>query len=147
MSSGTEIIQKALKRIGAHSFAMPALPESIVEGRDTLNSLLQLWLSQGIDLKTVPLDAPGDELGEPLDTKEAIIDNLAIALAPNFDNGKLIVSESLKRNAIFGKSLIQGIYQNVVIPDKVVSGTLPLGQGSRRRFSNRIFAGKGATVS
>lgn len=146
MSSGTEIIQKALKRIGAHSLATPALPSSIVEGRDALNSLLQLWLSQGIDLRIVPLDEPGDELGEPLDAKEAIIDNLALALAPNFDNGKTVVSNSLKRNGLLGKSLVQSLYQIIRIPDKVVSSTLPRGQGNRRRFDNRVFAGRGATL-
>ena len=98
MSDGTVIIKAALKEIGAHSIAAPADPESVEVGMNTLNSMLQIWLSQGIDLGIVPLETPGDELSEPLETTQAIIDNLAIGLAPNFDNGDNVVAIVLKAN-------------------------------------------------
>lgn len=147
MSSGTFIIQSAYQRIGAHSLAAPATPEAIEAGQFILNSMMQLWLSENIDLGTVPLNAPGDELSEPGDSTNAIIDNLSLLLAPNFDNGRPIVSPQLKTNAKFGKALIRNLYQQITIPEKVVSSTLPVGQGGRRDFLWRTFKGKGGTVN
>ena len=50
MSDGTTLIQSALKLIGAHSIYAPADAESIEVSLGTLNSMLQLWLSQGIEI-------------------------------------------------------------------------------------------------
>lgn len=146
MTTGTKIIESALKKIGAHSIAAPADPESIELGMETLNSMLQLWLSQEIDLGIVPLKAPGDELGEPLDARQAIIDNLAVLSAPNYDNGTGIVSGTLQGAANRGYTSIENLYQNVSIPNKVVSSTLPRGAGNNRGSFNSPFAGSGATV-
>lgn len=146
MSAGTEIIEFALKEIGANSIAAPADAESIVIGRDTLNSMLQMWLSIGIDLGIVPLDAPGDELGEPLDATQAIIDNLAVELAPNFDNGKVVVSPTLRNNARRNYETIKSLYQTLSIPDKVLSSTLPRGAGNTRGVRRQVFEGSGGTV-
>ena len=62
MSTGTEIIERALQRIGAHSKVQPAAPETIIEGMNTLNSMIQLWISWGVDIQTVIIDDPGQEL-------------------------------------------------------------------------------------
>lgn len=148
MSSGTSIIKAALKRIGANSIVQPAAPETITEGRDILNSMLQLWLSENIDLGIVPLDAPGEELGEPLDARNAIIDNLALRLSPDFDNGGPIVSNQLLSNARREFALIKNLYQTIEIPVKIVSSTLPVGQGNRTGFGRqRVFKGVGGTVN
>ena len=146
MSIGTKIIEAALKEIGAHSIAAPADPESVEVGKETLNSMLQLWLSQCIDLGIVPLDDPGDELGEPDDTRQVIIDNLAIALAPNFDNGDNVVSAELRNAGRRGFNRVKGLYQKLTIPDKVVSSTLPRGAGNRRQQWSKAFSGPGATI-
>lgn len=147
MSSGTEIIESALKLIGAHSIAAPADPESIELGMKTLNSMLQLWLSQQIDLGISPLEAPGNEVGEPLDTTQAIIDNLAVSLSPNFSNGTAIVSSELRANAVNGYNQTKSLYQVFTIPNKVVSSTLPRGAGNKSASNTRTFAGKGATIA
>ena len=76
MSDGTTLIESSLKLIGAHSIYAPADAESIEVSLGTLNSMLQLWLSQGIELNISPLNAVGEEVGEPLDTRQAIINNL-----------------------------------------------------------------------
>lgn len=146
MSSGTSIIQDSLEEIGAHSILAPANPEAIEKGRVKLNSMLQLWLSRGIRLGHTPLDAAGDELSEPGDSRNAIVANLALELAPSFDNGRNVVSQALLNNARNTFDEIKKIYRVIEIPVKVISSTTPLGAGFRHTFNQRIFKGKGGTV-
>ena len=147
MSTGTDLIQRALQTIGAHSIVSPADPDSIIVGMERLNSMLEMWLSFGIDIGFTPLEVPGDELNEPPDTRNGIIANLALQLAPTFDNGKVIVSPVLQRDAKLGYHNIKNIYQRLTIPKKVVSSTLPVGAGNSRRVHARTFFRKGATLN
>lgn len=147
MSSGTFIIRSALKRIGAASIVQPAAPETITEGRAILKSMLQLWLSWGIQIKFAPLDEPGDELGEPLDTRNAIIDNLALMLAPDFDNGRGNVSEQLKNNARAGLSQVKQIYRPLTAPNKGATSTTPRGIGNINGVNSRVFFDEGEEFS
>lgn len=146
MSSGTAIIQDSLEEIGAHSILAPANPEAIEKGRVKLNSMLQLWLSRGVRLGFTPLDAAGDELSEPGDARNAIVANLALELAPSFDNGKNVVSQILLGNAKRTFNLVRDIYRVVEIPTKIISSTTPIGSGNRVTFNQRIFKGRGGTV-
>ena len=148
MSSGTELITESLEEIGASSSVAPANPEAIESGRRKLRSLIQYWTTQGIDLGLTPIDAAGDEVSEPLDARQAIIDNLALVLAPSFDNGKNVVSQTLKDNARDGYERIKGIYQTVTISPKIISSTTPLGIGnsSRNGFFQRRCKGVDGTV-
>lgn len=139
MSSGTEIIQAALQRLGAHSVLSPAGPEAIATGRDYLNGMLQSWESIYIDMGCAPLNAPGDELSEPMDARNAIIDNLALQLAPEFDNGKQVVSGDLRARAKAGLLNIKKLYQKLEVPKKRVSSTMPVGAGSSRGDHTSIF--------
>mgnify|MGYP003690272985 CR=1 FL=1 len=131
MTTGADIVKKALRKIGAHSIAAPANPEAINEGVDALNSMIQLWLSRSIDIGAVPLKVPGDNLGEPADTTNGVISNLALYMAPDFDNGVAIVSPDLRRNAYTDLQMITALYQTSCIPKKVISSTTPRGQGNR----------------
>lgn len=140
MSTGTEIIERALQRIGAHSKVQPAAPETIIEGMNTLNSMIQLWISWGVDIQTVIIDDPGQELSEPIDAKNAIIDNLAIQSAPNFDNGQVIVSATLAANARRGITQIRTLYRKYKVPKRRPSSTLPKGAGnSKGSFQRSVF--------
>lgn len=139
MSSGTEIIHSALRKIGAHSVISPASPESVDAARDTLNSMIQSWLSKGIDMGCLPLKAPGDELNEPLDAKHDIISNLAVMLAPEFDNGKVVVSATLQRQAVAGLRSIRKLYQTITVPAKKVSSNMTMGAGSTRGYFTDPF--------
>ena len=141
MSTGTEIIQEALERIGAHSIVMSAEADSIVKGKNALNSMLQLWISWGIDIQTVPLNAPGDELSEPIDAREAIIDNLAIKIAPMFDNGETIVSPDLRANARLGFKMVKTLYQRITISKTKPSSLLPRGAGNSKGNESPVFIG------
>lgn len=147
MTTGTDLVKSALRKIGAHSIAAPAAPETITEGRDTLNAMLQSWLSRNINLGIVPLDAVGEEVGEPADATNAIVFNLAMLLAPDFDNGKEVVSNSLAMNARKEFQIISTLYNTTTIEAKVVSSTLPKGQGNKQSFGNfPIFYQVGETI-
>ena len=147
MTTGTKLIQEAGKRIKAHSPINPISPEDISSSRDTLNSMMMLWLSQGIDIGVVPLDDPGDNLNEPMDATQAIIDNLAIFMAPNFESDRIKVTPSLKRNATIGYRNLLNLYYSISIPDKVISSTTPWGQGNQRGAWSRTFVRRGWTLN
>lgn len=146
MTIGTAIIKRALQKIGVHSKFSPASPESIVLGMENLNSMLELWLSKSIEIGFTPLEAPGDELNEPPDTTIGIVNNLAIQIAADFDNGPDIVSSRLTINANVQFIEIKRIYQKITVPQKVVSSTTPTGAGNQRNGRNRNFFPKGATI-
>ena len=146
MTTGTEIVERALEVIGAHTIVSPAAPESINLGFEQLNSMLELWLSQNIKIGFTPLEVVGGELNEPTDTRNGIINNLGIELAPFFDNGKVVVSPALARNAKASFKMIRNLYQSVTIPEKVVSSTLPVGAGNRTGVRDRVFFPKGQTI-
>lgn len=147
MSTGTDIIQDALKRIGVFSIASPAAPETIVEGMEVLNTMLQLWRSQSIFLEVIPLEVPGDELSEPMDSRNAIVNNLAIELAPDFEDGKSVVSPQLRANARLGYTQIRRLYRKITISNKVPSATLPRGVGNDFGSGNSKFFQKGSSLS
>lgn len=140
MSTGTDIILKALGRIGANSVFEPAPTDSIIEAMDELNDMLEEWNSDDIIVPFIQLAAPGEELGEPGDAKSAIINNLAVRVSPLFDNGQgVTVSPELKRQAKLGFARISKIYREITIPNKILSSTTPLGSGNTRTFRSRTF--------
>ena len=146
MSSGTQIILDALKEIGAHSIANPAGGETISDVKRKLDSMLQMWLTDGIDLGVLPINLPAEELNEPMDARNAIVQNLAIEASPLFDNGVAIVSEALRSNARSNYLKIKDHYQIVTIPRKVVSSTLPMGAGNRRGGYSNTFFSEGSEI-
>ncbi len=146
MSIGTNIIQDALKALGAHSTASPASSGTLEDGRLILNSMLELWTSQSIFIRTVPISVVGEDLNEPIDARNAIVYNLAIMLAPALDNGKAIVSKDLRDLATTTFSTIRALYQDVEVPEMVISSTTPLGAGNTRGARSPTFFARGATV-
>lgn len=146
MTTGTHIIERALQKIGAHSVVSPASPESIDLGLENLNSMMEFWLSKGIDIGATPLKVAGDELNEPPDAKNAIISNLAIYLASDFDNGKDIVTQALISTAYSDFFHVKSFYQRLAIPNKGVSSSLPVGEGNMRGVYRNVFFPRGARI-
>jgi hypothetical protein len=147
MSTGTEIIHEALQEIGAHSDVAPASSASVTLGMKKLNSMLESWLSQGINVGFTPLSVPGDDLDESPSSRGGIVYQLALRLAGPFDNGKNIVSQDLRRNARIEFQVIKNLYKRVTVPEKVVSSTLPVGAGNSKGTNRRVFFKKGGTVT
>lgn len=138
MTIGTNIILRSMRKIQVDTLNSPAPPEDIDDAVLVLNSMLALWLSKGIDLGVVPLEAAGDELAEPPDTTNAIISNLAIKLASDYEDGQAIVTQTLKNEAVSDFEEIGNVgYREYSIPQIIPSSTLPTGEGNRNRFTRR----------
>ena len=146
MTTGTVIVQDSLRQIGAHSLVAPAPAEALDIGFRNLNAMVHGWLTRNIKLGISPLEAVGDELHETPDVYWALITNLAITLAPNYDSGKNVVSQTLRANASISFQLVKNAYLDITIPSKVVSATLPRGQGARIWWTDSIFFGAGAKI-
>lgn len=145
MTIGTNIIKRSLRKIQVDTLNSPASPEDIDEAVAVLNSMLSLWLSKGIRLGIVPLEAAGDELGEPGDTTNAIVSNLAIHLADNYEDGQSIVTQSLKNNATRDFEDLANVgYREIIVPQIIPSSTLLTGAGNTNNFvRRRNFFGPG----
>lgn len=146
MTTGTVIIKRALQKIGASSAVSEPSPESVQTAFEILNSMISLWTSQGIQTGATLLEVAGDELNEKQDCQNAIIWNLAVMCGPDFDNGKVVVSPNLRTLAATEYGRIKGIYQSLDIPKKVVSSTLPKGQGNRQYLYHDAFFNEGDSI-
>lgn len=146
MTTGTALTQRARRKIGAFSPIQPGGADASIIVFDALRSMLQQWLSQNIVIGASPLENIGNDLEEPLDITEVIVDNLAVLIAPNFETGKPNVSQTLRDNARRGYNTMRNSYQRVTIPDKVVSSTLPRGAGNDITYGTRVYVGRGATL-
>ncbi len=130
MSTGTKIVQNALKQIGAYSPVKPTNSESLDDVKDLLNSLLARWEDDSIYTGAVPLNAIGDEFSEPQGLTNTFVFNLAIEAQPLFPSGT--ISQELRANAKGTYNTMKTLYQSVTIPKKVARSTLPRGQGNIR---------------
>ncbi len=140
MSKGIFIIESALEQIGAKSPATDTPPLWIERGLQRLNGLAQEWFSQEIKVPFNPLEVPGDEFGEPSDTTDAFIFNLAIRLAPIANNGtQQPVSQDLTRNANISYRRMAGINRALKAGRRRVSSTMPRGEGNNDGFENKIY--------
>lgn len=147
MSTGTKICQGALQKIGAHTAQKPANPTSLENARIRLNSMISAWQDDDIVIGAAPLEAIGEELGEPWGVTNIIEDNLAILLQPDHEGS--VISSQLLINANKGMLFLESKYQTFEIPESVPRGTMPLGQGNRRHGEvnrSRVFIGPDKTI-
>ena len=147
MTTGTVLITRGLNRLGAFSIIAPPDAASILVGMENLNAMMETWLSRSMDLGVIPLEVPADDLQEPADARNAIIDNLAIQMAPDFDNGQVVVSRNLGVNARLGMFTVQALYRRIPVIPKGVSSTLPVGSGNTRGVQRRTFFGPDGFIS
>jgi hypothetical protein len=137
MSSGTKIITKAFKRLGVFTVFNIPPNEAIIEGMERLNGMLDSWRTKFVNIPFNELTVPGQELGEPVDATNTIIDNLAINLAPDYDGTETgNVSPTLIRNARVGLINLKRAYRCQPIPQFTLSSTTPVGQGNQDGLFN-----------
>ncbi len=128
MSTGTAIVQGALKQIGVYSPVKPTNSESLEDVKNLLNSMLARWEDIGIQTGAVPLNAIGDEFSEPEGLKNIFIFNLAIEAQPLFPSAS--ISPELRISANKGYNTLLNKYQSFSIPKRVISSTTPRGVGN-----------------
>lgn len=141
MSTANSLILASLAKIGKNSPLKPAKPDDIAMGFDSLTSFFEQLRTQNIILSTTPVESVDDEVGESLDTRNALINLLAVEIAANYDNGQIIVSETLQRNAENGMAFLKKWYNQEAPPFRVISSTAPRGAGNERYrgYSRRFF--------
>lgn len=144
MTTGTVLIQNALKMIGAHSVLAQANVEAINDGLPTLNSMLEMWLTEDVKIGFTPTSVVGEDINEPPDTTNGIISNLAFELLPNFPG--VAAPAGLAVLAAKHKRRIFSNYRDITIPQKVVSSTLPRGSGNSTFFNDSRYFNVGECV-
>jgi hypothetical protein len=132
MSTGTKIVQNALKQLGVYSPVKPTNSESLEDVKDLLNSLRSRWEDDGIKTGAVPLNAIGDEFSEPQGLTNTFVFNLAIEAQPLFPNSNISPELRLNANKTFKDMLHK--YQSIDIPTPKARSTLPKGMGNKRYF-------------
>jgi hypothetical protein len=136
MSTASFLILGALTKLGKNSPLKKAKADDISKGLSALQSLLQQFRTMGIILSTSPVESPNDEVGESLDTRNAIQNILAVEIATNYDNGQTIVSQSLSTNAESGMAFLRKWYKTDDLPLRRISSTAPRGAGNRKFIRN-----------
>ena len=136
MSSGTRIVTDALAAGGISSSVVPNDSEQLDVGFRRLMSMMNIWLSWGIVLGFTPIDAIGQELDEPEDAYNAIVDNLAVSMLHFY---RIPITQELKANARVGLIQVKTLYQELTIPSKIPSSTLPRGQGNAKGIDAQVF--------
>jgi len=142
MSTGITIIKAALGEIGQDSEQTEAQAVDLVNAVNTLNSMLAIWETNDIDMKLTMIAVAADELSEPIDAFNGIVQLLALERAPRYSSGGVsVVSPQLQNNANRNYEFIRGKYgiKNLERPKRKVSGTLPRGAGQTRGFKPQIF--------
>lgn len=130
MSAGTDIVTEALQAISVHSSVQPASPASLQNGFNKLISMVAKWQDDGIKLGLAPLEVIGDELSEPLSTRNGIIYNLALMCAPDHPGAQ--VSGELRKQANTEFQWIKRRFKKIDIPRQTARPTYPRGQGVQR---------------
>jgi len=141
MSTANFLVLASLTKLGKNSPLKAAKGADVSTGLNSLASLLEQFRTQNIILSATPFQSPNDEVAESLDTRNAIINLLAVEIATNYDNGQIIVSDTLRRNAESGMAFLKKWY-NVGMPIfRRISSTAPRGAGNERYhgYSRRFF--------
>ena len=128
MATAAYVVQSAAEELGASSLVNPLAPESSNAAFKRLLQMLNRWISKDIvlgDTFVLPV-VLADEMSNDLGTDQAIIDNLAINIAPLL---RKVVTPDLRANAY-------DAYQDMLIssvarPEQPFPSTLTVGAGRK----------------
>lgn len=144
MSSGTELIKDAYTEIGVNSQLKPVTPFDVDFGRRKLERMIQEWIDDDMDFGFTPIEFSSDEASIPSSVEEAVVTNLALRLISS--KGRPASAE-LKVVASISLANVKAQYQSKEVPDRIVSGTMPLGAGRGRGLKPPVFAGPDFALS
>lgn len=126
MASATKIITRALTRLGIRASETAIEPDELQDGLDLLNDMLSNWEESGYNLGFSPIAGITDEVRIPRGANAAVIDSLAIMMAPEYSRP---VTPVLAATAKL--SFENMIRANVFIGDVDYPSTLPRGSGNQ----------------
>ena len=126
MATATEIITRSLTRLGIRSAETSLQPDELQDGLDLLNDMLSNWEGAGYNLGFSPIAGLTDEVRVPRGANAAIIDSLAIMMAPEYSRP---ISPALAASAKL--SFDNMLVANVFIGDVDMPSTLPKGSGNQ----------------
>ena len=142
MSTANFLVLAALTKIGKNSPLKAAKAADVLTGMNSLASLLQEFRTMNILIGTAPISSSSSEVGETLDTRNHIINILAVETASNYDSGQVIVSRTLERSAEKGMAFLKKWYTKRLPTVRIISSTAPRGAGNTRYLrSDREFFG------
>lgn len=126
MATASYIVTRALTRLGIRASETSLQPDEIQDGIDLLNDVLSNWEEAGYNLGFSPVAGVSDEIRVPRGTVAAVIDALAIFMAPEYSRP---VSIELAASAKL--SFDNMLRANVFIGDVDMPSTLPIGSGNQ----------------
>jgi hypothetical protein len=126
MATATEIITRSLTRLGIRAAETAIEASEIQDGLDLLNDMLSNWEEAGYNLGFSPIANITDEVRIPRGANQAVIDALAIFMAPEYSR---LVSAELAASARM--SFENMLRANVFIGDVDMPSTLPRGSGNQ----------------
>ena len=125
MATATEIITRSLTRLGIRAAETSLEPSELQDGLLLLNDMLSNWEEAGYNLGFSPVAGLTDEVRIPRGANQAVIDSLAIMMAPEYSRP---ISQALAASAKL--SFENMISANVFIGDVDLPSTLPRGSGN-----------------
>lgn len=125
MATANDIIVRALTRIGIRASETSLQADEIQDGIDLLNDMLIGWEEAGYNLGFSPVAGASDEVRIPRGAKGAVIDHLALRMAPEYSRP---VSQALAGSAVL--SFNNMIAATINLSDVDMPATLPLGSGN-----------------
>ncbi len=144
MSTGTDLIKDAYTEVGANSQLKPVTDFDIEFGRRKLQRMMQEWIDDDMDFGFTAIEFASDETSIPLSLEAAVVTNLALRLTSS--KGRP-ASQDLKAAASVSLSNLLNRYQSKDAADRIVSGTMPLGQGNTRGIKPPVFANSDFVLS
>jgi hypothetical protein len=125
MATGSDIITRALTRLGIRASETALEADEIQDGLSLLNDMGSEW-ERLYHLGFSPLSAITDEVRIPRHANGAFIDNLAIKMGPEYSRP---ISPALAASA--RDSLNNMLAANIDLSNVAYPSILPLGSGNR----------------
>lgn len=131
MATATEVITRSLTRLGIRAAETSIEASELQDGLDLLNDMLSNWEEAGYNLGFSPVSNLTDEIRIPRGANAAVIDALAIIMAPEYSRP---VSPALAAAAKL--SFENMLNANVFIGDVDMPSTLPRGSGNQCDYND-----------
>jgi len=144
MSTATELITDAYTEIMVQSQSKNISEFAIEFGRRKFKAMMQEWIDTDMDFGYTAIEFVSDETSIPVGLETAITTNLAVRLSPSVGQ---VANPTLVANAAISLHTVKDQYQSKEAADRIVSGTMPLGQGNTRGIKPRTFANRDFVLS